>query len=1270
MSKLVAGQYIFQLTVTDNSGATATAQVKITVSPAANQMPTANAGSNQTITLPINTVTLDGSNSADPDGTIASYAWTKISGPSSGTIASAGSSTTDINNLVQGTYLYKLTVTDNSGATDADSVTITVNAAPNKAPTANAGTAKNIMLPATSLALDGSKSSDPDGTISGYAWSQVSGPSTATFSSKTSATPTVSKLVAGQYIFQLTVTDNSGATATAQVKITVSPAANQPPSANAGSNQTITLPNNTVTLDGSNSGDPDGTIASYSWTKISGPSSGTIASAGSSSTAINNLVQGTYLYKLTVTDNSGATDADSVTITVNAAPNQSPTANAGTAKNITLPASSIALDGSKSSDPDGTISGYAWSQVSGPSTATFSSKTNVAPKVSKLVAGQYIFQLAVTDNSGATTTAQVKITVTPAANQAPSANAGSNQTITLPTNTVTLDGSNSADPDGTISTYAWTKISGPASGTIASAGSSTTAINNLVQGTYLYKLTVTDNSGATDADSVTITVKAAPNQLPVANAGTSKSSKLPTISKSLDGSGSTDPDGTISGYAWSQVSGPSTATFSSKTSATPTVSKLVAGQYIFQLTVTDNSGATATAQVKITVSPAANVSPSANAGSNQTITLPTNSVTLDGSGSQKGTGTITGYAWSRISGPSGSSFVNGAGVSTVVNNLAQGTYVFKLIVTDNNGMSDADSVTITVNAAPNQAPTANAGTTKRITLPVNSVSLDGTKSSDPDGTIAGYAWTQVSGPSTATISGGGSASPTVSNLVAGQYIFQLTVTDNNGATDNAQVKITVSPAANQAPTANAGSSQAITLPTSTVTLDGSASDDVDGTIAAYAWSQVSGPATASIVNKTSATTDVNSLAQGTYVFQLTVTDNSGATSTDQVTVTVNAAVNIVPVANAGSGKTITLPVNSVNLDGSKSSDADGTIASYAWTQVSGPSAATLANANTVAPVASNLKSGQYVFQLVVTDNDGATDNAQVKITVVAAANQPPSASAGSNIIITAPVSTITLDGSASSDPDGSITTYAWSQLSGPSTAIIVSSGSATTSVTGLEVGTYTFQLGVTDNSGATSTDPITVIVMPAPNQAPNANAGNNRSITLPVNSVNLSGSRSNDPDGSIAGYAWIQVSGPSTATLTNDNTVAPTASGLIAGQYIFQLTVTDNVGATDFAQVKVTVIAAANQAPTANAGSSVAITAPASTVTLDGSASSDPDGTIASYSWSQSSGPSTATITSGGTATTTVNSLAVGTYVFELTVTDNNGATAGRPGNGNRYVGS
>jgi hypothetical protein len=91
------------------------------------------------------------------------------------------------------------------------------------------------------------------------------------------------------------------------------------------------------------------------------------------------------------------------------------------------------------------------------------------------------------------------------------------------------------------------------------------------------------------------------------------------------------------------------------------------------------------------------------------------------------------------------------------------------------------------------------------------------------------------------------------------------------------------------PTAEAGTAQTLTLPVDSVTLTGSGTDP-DGHVVAYLWSEVSGPNTPVIANAATASISVNGLITGTYIFQLLVTDNQGATGTDTVSVLVNPAI--------------------------------------------------------------------------------------------------------------------------------------------------------------------------------------------------------------------------------------------------------------------------------------------------------------------------------------------------------------------------------------------
>ncbi len=682
---------------------------------------TINAGNAQTITT--TTTTLAGTatapkllyrgvlNNGIPDlsYSIVSYQWTKLSGPTC-TIVSPSSATTAVTGLSNGTYSFRLVTTDNNTGTMADTVIVTVNTTGNISPTANAGADQTITLPTSSVTLTGS-GTDPDGSISTYQWTKIAGPTSFTIVSPTQAQTVINGLVQGVYQFQLRVTDNGGASDLDTVTVTVNaavPPPNQAPTANAGADQTITLPTSSVTLTGSGT-DPDGSISTYQWTKIAGPTSFTIVSPTQAQTVINGLVQGVYQFQLRVTDNGGASDLDTVTVTVNAAvppPNQAPTANAGADQTITLPTSSVTLTGS-GTDPDGSISTYQWTKIAGPTSFTIVSPTQAQTVINNLVQGVYQFELRVTDNGGATDRDTVTVTVNaavPPVNQIPTANAGGNQTITLPTNSVTLTGSGT-DPDGTITAYLWTKVSGPTSFNIVSPAQFQTVVNNLVQGVYQFELRITDNAGAFGRDTVMITVNAAvppPNQAPTANAGANQTITLPTSSITASGSG-IDPDGTISAYLWTKIAGPATFNIVSPTQAQTVINNLVQGVYQFELRVTDNSGASGRDTITVTVNAAAppppNQAPIANAGSDQGITLPLNYLTLTGSGTDPD-GTITAYQWTKIAGPSSFNIVNASQAQTLIDNLEEGVYQFELRVTDNQGATGRDTVTVTVNPDP------------------------------------------------------------------------------------------------------------------------------------------------------------------------------------------------------------------------------------------------------------------------------------------------------------------------------------------------------------------------------------------------------------------------------------------------------------------------------------------------------------------------------------------------------------------------------------------
>ncbi|GGF13826.1 PKD domain-containing protein [Subtercola lobariae] len=326
-------------------------------------------------------VAFDGSASADSDGSIASYAWN---------FGDGGTDTSKTPTHVYaaaGTYTVTLTVTDNKGATGVFTQSVTA-VAPhvNVAPTASFTNSINHLA----LTVDGTGSSDSDGTVASYLWNFGDG------GSATTATGTHTYATAGTYQVKLTVTDNSGATGTSTTSVTAvaAPPPNVPPTASFTSGHTDL----TATFDASGSTDSDGTIASYAWKFGDGATATGVTASHAYASA------GTYSVTLTVTDNQGATGTStaSVMVTAPVVVNKPPTAAiASTVTNL-----SVALDASASADTDGTITGYAWNFGD---TTTGTGKTVSHSYTS---AGTYTVTLTVTDNGGATGTATATVTTT------------------------------------------------------------------------------------------------------------------------------------------------------------------------------------------------------------------------------------------------------------------------------------------------------------------------------------------------------------------------------------------------------------------------------------------------------------------------------------------------------------------------------------------------------------------------------------------------------------------------------------------------------------------------------------------------------------------------------------------------------------------------------------------------------------------------------------------------------------------------------------------
>lgn len=189
--------------------------------------------------------------------------------------------------------------------------------APNIWPVSNAGPARTISSATATINLSGAASADADGTILRYIWRKVSGPAAGTIVTPVSTnglTAVTGLSVAGTYVYELKVVDDRANWSTSQVTVNVvnSLVSNIPPVTNAGSD--VATATTTANLNGATSYDPDGSIASYQWTKISGPAIYTISNANVAAPNLSFLMIGDYSFELRTTDNNGASTRDTVVI--------------------------------------------------------------------------------------------------------------------------------------------------------------------------------------------------------------------------------------------------------------------------------------------------------------------------------------------------------------------------------------------------------------------------------------------------------------------------------------------------------------------------------------------------------------------------------------------------------------------------------------------------------------------------------------------------------------------------------------------------------------------------------------------------------------------------------------------------------------------------------------------------------------------------------------------------------------------------------------------
>ncbi|MDW8272862.1 MAG: Ig-like domain-containing protein [Chitinophagales bacterium] len=799
----------------------------------------------------------------------------------------AGLNITNISNPIASpdtTTTYTVVVTDARGCQASDTVRITVY----DSPIVNAGRDTTVCF-GTTLILGGNPTATGGRPPFRYQWSPTN--VVPVNGANPIAYPT------GTTTYVVTVTDANNCTATDNIVVNVA----QPLIVSAGPNRTITsCPGDSVTIGGSPTASGGTGAYRYSWSPSTGLSSTNVANP-----IVSGITQST-VYTVTVTDALGCSATAIVTVQVVPSTLQ---ANAG--NDIFICFDPLAQPVTQLGGNPTAIGGtspytYSWSPAVG------LNNPNIPNPIASPSATTTYFVL-VTDNKGCTATDTVAVSIS---NQITVVL--SNDTSICAGDTVRLGRSPVVIGGNPPYTYSWTP---------SFALSNSSAANPLAfpSTTTTYVLNVTDARGCTGSGAQTISV----NPNPVADAGPDKI--LVNCAGATVTLGGTPPASGGSGgfqYQWTPLTGINNASLPN-----PTVSGISSSQN-YTLRVTDSKGCKASDQVLVTVVPS---SLTAEAGIfNTSICFgDTSGVVLGGfPTAQGGTPSYT-YNWAPSIGLSSASVSN-----PVARPLTTTTYY--VTVTDVNGCTAVDSVTIRVNSV----PLANAGRDTSICLG-SSVQLGGNPSVTGGTGPYAYNWSPLLG---------NVSNPTVTPTST--TVYGLTVVDANGCASNSIVTVTVRPR----PTADAGPDKnLVSCNADSVILGGSPVASGGTPPYNYNWQPFGFTVAQPVVKNLASTTD----------FTLVVTDQFGCTASDVVRVNVSASTLQV---NAGNGGAYCEGTNgSVQLGGSPTAQGGTPPYTYVWT---GPS---LSSNNTPNPIASPAQTTTYT--VVVTDAAGCQAAGTVTVTV-------------------------------------------------------------------------------------------------------------------------------------------------------------------------------------------------------------------------------------------------------------------------------------------------
>lgn len=559
-------------------------------------------------------------------------------------------------------------------------------------------------------------------------------------------------------------------------------------------------------------------------------------------------------------------------------------------------------------DPNGDPLIYAWTLASGPGPVTFIDAVDPRAKVIVRAAGQYVFELCVSDGRMNSPPARATVEVVQVA---PTADAGPALTVAalVP---VALDGRFSTDANGDFLTFTWRQTAG-APVELTNADAALASFVPPAAGVYTLALDVNDGK-QTDTAELTVIASADDDHVPGALA---PELVLGDVGApiTLDASASADGDADALTFAWVQVEGEAVA-LDDPTAPRPVLVAEHAGVYRFELVVSDGRHASAPSVVTVAVRDPGYPPPVAGTGRARRAVVGER-VVLDCAGSVAAAGAPVDCAWRQLEGPRVTLAADGGFTP-----ISAGTYVFDLLVSDQAGLGAHGRSSVVIGAPDEQVPEAvvSAPSTAVVGAPIT---LDAGASSDRDGQALQLTWSQLGG---APLALADVRSPTLSVTVAvpGTYVFAVRADDGQTRSPEARVSVVVAAEVDLPPVASAGKDLLVAAGT-TVTVDGSSSSDPELAALSYHWRQVYGPPL-ELGDATAARLTLSPSPAGTtWRLRLTVSDGASPSEPDEV----NMSVVDVPLAlqQVGPGGGV-LPVNgwAADLAGAELRFAEGTLA--------------------------------------------------------------------------------------------------------------------------------------------------------------------------------------------------------------------------------------------------------------------------------------------------------------------------------------------------------